>query len=102
VLFDDAFDAVQLENFVINDAKRLLQQYRPRSGHREVSVLERAAVVMRPFGPASSTASASAASVTERPHMMQSKVCKAACAPKLGDDRTNRIDIPQCGQAGEG
>ena len=34
--------------------------------------------------------------------MMHSKVCNRADEPKLGNDRANRIDVPQWGQDGEG
>ena len=50
--------------------------------------------------PASSAVSADL--VTERPHNMQSKVCNGARAPKFGTDRANLIEVPQCGQDGEG
>jgi hypothetical protein len=33
---------------------------------------------------------------------MQSKVCNGARAPKFGTDRANLIEVPQCGQDGEG
>ena len=69
------------------------------NGHRRsVTGLCQAAV-----WAASSTASGSAANalVTERPHMMHSKLCNGAFAPKFGNDRKNRIEVPQCGQDGE-
>jgi len=50
---------------------------------------------------AGSAASAANALVTERPHMMHSKLCNGALAPKFGNDRKNRIEVPQCGQDGE-
>jgi hypothetical protein len=35
-------------------------------------------------------------------HLLQSKVCNAECAPKLGADRLNSIGMPQNGQRGCG
>jgi hypothetical protein len=51
---------------------------------------------------AAASVASSTALVTDRSHNGHSNFCNGECAPKFGSERANRIDVPQCGQHGDG